>query len=116
MPHRDIPLGANLLADFDSQALCLEDALRSGDEGAMAHALEAVTRSRGLDQLATEAGVTRSFLMKLLDRAAAGETTDLAGLVSRLVARWSAGRRTVEAKTEKDRPNMIRTSRTIRCS
>jgi probable addiction module antidote protein len=57
---------AEYLDDAASQAELLSEALRTGDIGIITAALGLVARARGMSQLASETGITRSALYAAL--------------------------------------------------
>lgn len=62
-----IPFDAATLLDTDEAvAVYLEDAFASGDPDFMTHALGTVVRARGLEVVASKAGVSAERLVELL--------------------------------------------------
>ncbi len=57
---------SELFDDARAQSALLDDAFETGDAGYMAHALGVIARSRGMTQIAKDAGVTREALYRAL--------------------------------------------------
>jgi DNA-binding phage protein len=101
----DIPIGDAILTDLRSQALCLRDALASDSDRAVLHAFEAVARARGLTELAADAGLERSLLTAMVDRAALLDMSGLRPVIASLIERWESALHDVSAEfSRKDRP------------
>jgi DNA-binding phage protein len=101
----DIPIGDAILTELRSQALCLKDALASDSDRALLRAFEAVARARGLTELAAEAGLDRSRLTTMVDRAALLDTAGLKQVIASLIERWESAFHDASADfSGKDRP------------
>jgi probable addiction module antidote protein len=70
--------------DDEGFAILLDDAVETGDASYIAHALGVVARSRGMTQIAKEAGVTREALYKALSEIGDPKLSTLLGVVKAL--------------------------------
>lgn len=72
------------LDDVRSQAELIDDAFDSGDARYIAHALGLVARSRGMTQVAKDAGVTREALYRALSQEGDPRLSTLLGVMKAL--------------------------------
>lgn len=75
---------AEFLDDAESQAELVADAFESGDARYIAHALGIVARSRGMTQVAKDAGVTREALYRTLSQEGDPKLSTLLGVLKAL--------------------------------
>lgn len=81
---------AKYLANPEAQAELLSDAFESGDAKYIANALGVVARTRGMSQVARDAGVTREALYKALSDDGDPRLTTLLGVVKALGMKLTA--------------------------
>lgn len=72
------------IKDDEGYAILLEDAVETGNASYIAHALGVVARSRGMSQIAKDAGVTREALYKALSEIGDPKLSTLLGVVKAL--------------------------------
>lgn len=75
---------AKYVATDDDHADLLSDAFASGDQTYIANALGVVARSKGMTQVAREAGVTREALYKALSPTGDPKLSTLLGVMKAL--------------------------------
>jgi probable addiction module antidote protein len=81
---------APYLANPQSQAELITDALESGNASYIAAALGTVARARGMSAIAREAGVTRASLYKALSPEGDPQLTTLLGVMKALGLKLTA--------------------------
>jgi probable addiction module antidote protein len=81
---------ADYLTNAKAQAELLTDALETGDAGYIANALWTIVRTRGMAQVARDAGVTRASLYKALSTEGDPQLTTLLGVVRALGIKLTA--------------------------
>ncbi|MDO9128157.1 addiction module antidote protein [Parvibaculum sp.] len=91
MTIETVPFDAALYLDTQEDHVALiSDALATGDASYIATALGVVARSRGMSQIAKEAGVTREALYKALSPEGDPKLTTLIGVMKALGIRLKA--------------------------
>ncbi|RWR30432.1 putative addiction module antidote protein [Sinirhodobacter populi] len=83
---------AKYLSTEEDHADLLADAFASGDAAYIANALGVVARSKGMTQVAREAGVTREALYKALSPSGDPRLSTLLGVMKALGVSLSAAR------------------------
>ena len=81
---------ASYLETPEDIALYLEAAFEDGDPSVVAHALGIVARSKGMTEIARQAGVTREALYKALSETGDPRLTTLLGVMKALGLKLTA--------------------------
>lgn len=82
---------AEYLDNDESIGAFLADAMESGDQKIIVHALNTVARARGMTQIASDAGIGRQALYKSLGESGNPTLSTLLGVIKSLGLTLSAG-------------------------